>query len=163
MSKLRNGHRVRIRAGDGCGLVVHPSRFNQVSRTLQTKGMEIQLTPEELQMNRQFQGQGIFSFLKKHKHALAKTAVNLGATALVASNPALAPFVPALVAGAHHMIGEPKHRPVGQGLSEHSSVGLNGGFVQRLPPALQSQADASNFVARPFMNPTVRVGSGLYA
>ena len=68
LSKLRNGHKVRIspsQLGEGFHLIVHPERYDQVSRTFQKgKGMEIQLTPEELMVNKEqtphLEGRGIF-------------------------------------------------------------------------------------------------------
>ena len=53
LSKLRNGHAVRIKKGTGFNLVVHPETYNLVSRAFaKNKGMEIALSPEELEMNR---------------------------------------------------------------------------------------------------------------
>lgn len=53
LSKLRNGHAVRIKKGTGFNLIVHPETYNLVSRAFaKSKGMEIALSPEELEMNR---------------------------------------------------------------------------------------------------------------
>jgi len=68
LSKLRNGHKVRISPaieGEGCNLIIHPDRYNTVSRTFNKgKGMEIQLTPEEIVVNQEqapaMEGTGIF-------------------------------------------------------------------------------------------------------
>jgi len=52
LSKLRRGHKVRIKQGEGFNLVVHPSRYNIVSRAFRAgKGTEIALSPEEQQVN----------------------------------------------------------------------------------------------------------------
>jgi hypothetical protein len=60
VSRLRNGHKVRV----GCGLgelIVHPERYDSMERTFRKgKKMTIQLTPEELSANRTMTGQGIF-------------------------------------------------------------------------------------------------------
>ena len=51
--KLRKGHRVRVKKGEGFNLIVHPNTYNVVSRAFgKNKGSELQLTPEELEMNR---------------------------------------------------------------------------------------------------------------
>ena len=117
LSKLRNGHRVRIKRGTGFNLVVHPDRMNTISRCFDKgKGMEIQLSPEELMANQEhepsMQGSGIFSTVKHHakraasvaydmakpmvhhaaKH-LATAAITSGAAALTAVQPELAPAI----------------------------------------------------------------------
>jgi len=74
MSKLRNGHKVRVKPpeveGEGCYIVLHPENYDIVSRTFsKNKGAEITLSPEEIQANKRIslspeQHQAI---LKKHK------------------------------------------------------------------------------------------------
>ena len=60
VSRLRNGHKVRV----GCGLgelIVHPERYDAMDRVFRKgKKMTIQLTPEELSANRTMTGKGIF-------------------------------------------------------------------------------------------------------
>ena len=52
LSKLRNGHKVRIKKGSGFNLVVNPSNYNLVSRAFaRNKGVEINLSPEEIDHN----------------------------------------------------------------------------------------------------------------
>jgi hypothetical protein len=52
-SKLRNGHKVRIKHGAGFNVIVNPNTFGIVSRAfLKNKGISLQLTPEELEMNK---------------------------------------------------------------------------------------------------------------
>ena len=52
-SKLRNGHKVRIKHGAGFNVVVSPNTYHIVSRAfLKNKGISLQLTPEELAMNK---------------------------------------------------------------------------------------------------------------
>lgn len=68
MSKLRNGHKVRISPameGQGCALIIHPNRFDTVSKSFNRgKGTEVQLSPEEILVNQQnapqMNGMGIF-------------------------------------------------------------------------------------------------------
>lgn len=53
LSKLRNGHRVRIKKGKGFNLIVHPENYRLVSRAFgKNKGIEVQLSPEEIEANR---------------------------------------------------------------------------------------------------------------
>lgn len=70
LSRLRNGHKVRV--GSGLGqLVVSPDRYDAMERTFRKgKNMTISLSPEELMANREIGGEGIFGpgfdrFLKK--------------------------------------------------------------------------------------------------
>jgi hypothetical protein len=70
LSRLRNGHKVRV--GKGLGeLIVHPDRYDTMERTFKKgKNMTISLSPEELMANREIGGEGIFGpgfdrFLKK--------------------------------------------------------------------------------------------------
>ena len=52
LSRLRNGHNVRIKKGAGFNLVVNPSNYHLVSRAFgRNKGVEIKLSPEELSHN----------------------------------------------------------------------------------------------------------------
>jgi len=68
LSKLRRGHPVRIKPamnGEGFNLIVHPSRYDTITRTFSRgKGMEIALAPEEILANQQaaptMEGSGIF-------------------------------------------------------------------------------------------------------
>ena len=68
ISKLRNGHRVRVsRAieGEGVNLLVDPSKFDQMTRSF-SKGTasQIQLSPEEIKANMEeykIGGEGIFA------------------------------------------------------------------------------------------------------
>jgi hypothetical protein len=100
VSKLRNGHKVRIKPasmkGEGFNLMVDPSRYNSISKCFQKgKGMTIQLSPEEILANRQLtpeyhmnikkenasmSGKGIFgktfdSFVEKTIGKKAKDAI----------------------------------------------------------------------------------------
>ena len=57
MKRLHKGHKVRVKKGKGVCLVVRPNTYNMVSRAFsKNKGSEIQLTPEEIQMNKVPQG-----------------------------------------------------------------------------------------------------------
>jgi len=53
LSKLRNGHPVRIKKGSGFNLVVNPSNYHLVSRAFgKNKGIELTLSPDELDVNK---------------------------------------------------------------------------------------------------------------
>lgn len=69
MSKLRNGHKVRVKPpemeGEGICLVVHPENYQLLSRTFRKgKGAEITLSPDEIVSNKEaveaVEGKGIF-------------------------------------------------------------------------------------------------------
>lgn len=52
LSKIRNGHSVRIKKGSGFNLVVHPNNYNLVSRAFsKNKGIQLKLSPEEIEAN----------------------------------------------------------------------------------------------------------------
>lgn len=79
LSKLRNGHKVRIAPaieGEGFNLIIHPERYNIVSRAFNKgKGTEIQLSPEEIVVNQEeapnMEGSGIFG--KKFDNMVERT------------------------------------------------------------------------------------------
>ena len=124
MSKLRNGHKVRIKKpsmeGGGINLIVSPENFSLVNRAFtRNKGSEIILSPQEILANREqassMEGQGIFGKrfdekaeevlgkpMKKKVYQYAKDVLNplakAGITAgLVAGSTALGATNPALV------------------------------------------------------------------
>lgn len=97
LSKLRNGHRVRIKKGEGFNVIVHPDTYNLVNKAFErNRGVEIALSPEEIEINRaispeqhmaykkanpEIKGEGIFGkkfdrMLKKH--GLKKSAYAIG-------------------------------------------------------------------------------------
>jgi hypothetical protein len=52
LRKLRKGHAVRVKKGEGFELLVHPNTYNLVSRSFnKNKGAQIKLSPEELEAN----------------------------------------------------------------------------------------------------------------
>jgi hypothetical protein len=52
-SKLRNGHKVRVKHGEGFNVIVNPNTYHIVSKAfLKNKGITMQLSPDELAMNR---------------------------------------------------------------------------------------------------------------
>ena len=54
LSKLRRGHRVRVRKGEGFNLLVHPETFHIATKSFsKNKGVQISLSPEEVSANRE--------------------------------------------------------------------------------------------------------------
>jgi len=69
MSKIRNGHKVRIKKpkieGEGINLIVSPENFILITKSFtRNKGSEIVLSPQEILANKEqaqaMEGQGIF-------------------------------------------------------------------------------------------------------
>jgi len=95
LSKLRNGHKVRVSPamkGEGVNLIVHPERYSQITKTFKkNKGVELQLTPDEIMVNKmahpQMEGSGIFgrdfdNFIEKTIGTQAKDIIYKGADEL---------------------------------------------------------------------------------
>jgi len=90
-SRLRNGHKVRIKQGTGVCLVVSPGNYDITSRAFRrNKGVELQLSPDEIEENRlvspemqqddasDIKGMGLFSKVGKTlKKAGSKTLSGL--------------------------------------------------------------------------------------
>jgi len=123
LSKLRNGHKVRLTSGEGC-LMIDPSRYDTMSRTfMKGKGMSVQLSPDEIAANRGVMaGEGIFGpgfdrFLKKigikkQVYALGdkiKGPVKKAINALVDKAPAALGSAGAALATA---VGQPQLAPL---------------------------------------------------
>lgn len=107
MKRLHKGHRVRVKKGTGFELLVHPQTYNLVSRTFNKgKGAEIQLSPEEIEMNR-----GISKAVSPEAH-----------------NPPLQPGVSGqgIYDGLKRNIA---HVKLGDALNEH--LGTNYGYLSR--------------------------------
>lgn len=52
-SRLKNGHKVRVKHGEGFNVVVNPTTYHLVSRAFnRNKGATMQLSPEEIEMNK---------------------------------------------------------------------------------------------------------------
>jgi hypothetical protein len=95
LSKLRNGHQVRVNEamqGQGVNLIVHPERYDTVCKCFKKKkGVQIQLTPEEIMANKlahpKMEGTGIFgrdfdNFIEKTIGTKAKDVIYKGADEL---------------------------------------------------------------------------------
>jgi len=74
MSRIRNGHKVRLMEGTGTELVVHPNQYDAISHSfLKKKGIQIALSPSEIEANRSVEGEGIFG--KKADKVMKKLGV----------------------------------------------------------------------------------------
>lgn len=74
MSRARNGHKVRLMKGTGTQLVVRPEQFDAIEKAfLKNKGVQMSLSPEEIEANRSVEGSGIFG--KKFDKALKKAGI----------------------------------------------------------------------------------------
>jgi hypothetical protein len=80
LSKLRNGHKVRVKKpemeGDGVSVIVNPANYDIVTRSFsRNKGVELALSPPELMVNKEgaasMAGNGIFG--KKFDKFVKKT------------------------------------------------------------------------------------------
>jgi hypothetical protein len=89
LSKLRNGHKVRIVKGEGCNLIVHPETYSIVSRAFaKNNGVNVQSNPQELAINKQY------SYLSPEEHRKQQEAV-----------PAMADIPPAMGKGIYKCKG----------------------------------------------------------
>lgn len=78
MSKLRNGHKVRVKPpeieGEGCYIIVDPQNYDILNRTFsRNKGVELSLSPEEIQANKYS-----YSSPEQHNELLKKHKVGSG-------------------------------------------------------------------------------------
>ena len=74
MSRIRNGHKVRLMEGQGTQLVVHRDQFDAIAKSfLKNKGIQIALSPSEIEANRSVEGEGIFG--KKADKVMKKLGV----------------------------------------------------------------------------------------
>lgn len=55
LSKLRNGHPVRIKKGCGFNLIVHPERYSLITHSFSRgKAIEVALSPDEIMANKEY-------------------------------------------------------------------------------------------------------------
>jgi len=93
LRKLKKGLMVRIKKGTGFELLVHPNTYNIVSRAFNKgKGSQIQLSPEEIEMN-----QGIAKAISPEAHGMVKTPM---------TTPMTAPMTAPMTGGKINRIGK---------------------------------------------------------
>jgi hypothetical protein len=98
MSRLRNGHKVRVVKedieGGGCNLIVHPGTYNPAVKAFsRDKGIMIQLTPDEILLNKAQGSSGSGIFGKKFDRAVKKTIGKPATKALYSVAEASKPLV----------------------------------------------------------------------
>jgi hypothetical protein len=72
ISRMRNGHAVRMMKGEGLDIMMKPAKIVKMAKKFMTgKGIQISLDPEEVEANKGVEGCGIFG--KKFDKALKKT------------------------------------------------------------------------------------------
>jgi hypothetical protein len=142
ISRMRNGHKVRMMKGEGLDIMMKPKSIVTMAKKFATgKGVQIALDPEELMANRGIQGEGIFG--KKFDSVLKKVGIKKAAyTVASAAKPfvqagistvadmAKASGVPAnLIDGAESLaqryIDDPASLQNKKGLRELKNVGLD--------------------------------------
>jgi len=142
MSRIRNGHKVRLMEGQGTQLVVHPNQYNAISKCfLKNKGIQISLSPPEIDANRQVEGEGIFG--KKADKAFKKAGIKkaiykvgavlkplaqeaLGAAEAAAISYGVPPSVASKIgATANQYLDDPKSLQGKKGLKELGKRGLS--------------------------------------
>lgn len=73
ISKMRNGHKVRVMKGTGFELLVNPATYSQITKSFtKGKGSTMQLTAEEILANKEIEGGALFKNLKKGFQKLGK-------------------------------------------------------------------------------------------
>jgi hypothetical protein len=176
LSKLRNGHRVRVSRdveGTGFNLIVNPATYNLATKAFgKGKGMMVQLSPEELSANREVEGNGIFSKIKKGFKKAGK-AIKKGAEFVgdnivkgakskvgkkiltTLAKEALEKGLPALAMGAATALGQPELAPV---------VGRVAGLAgKQASKAVSKEIDGMGLYAGGGLYAGASRGGGLYA
>lgn len=126
LRKLKKGHRVRVKKGTGFELQVHPQTYNIVSRAFNKgKGSQIQLSPEEIEMNK-----GIAKAISPEAHnpSLQPNA-SMPVRTLPASGPAVTPSPQAPQAPKAAGTGFGAQAKLHEALNEH--LGSNYGYLAR--------------------------------
>jgi len=144
MSRIRNGHKVRLMEGTGTQLVVHPEQYDSISNAfLKKKGVQIALSPSEIDANRVVEGEGIFgkkfdkvlkkAGIKKAAYAVGNVLKPLAQEALGAAEAAAMAYgVPPSIASkigatANQYLDDPKSLQGKKGLKELGKRGLSVG------------------------------------
>jgi hypothetical protein len=142
ISRLRNGHQVRMMKGEGLDIMLKPAKLIKMAKKFMTgKGIQISLDPEEVSANRQIEGEGIFGkkfdkTLKKAGIKKAVYAIGSAAKPLVqqgiqaAEQMAIAYGVPPSIASkigdtATQYVDDPKSLQGKKGLQELKKRGLS--------------------------------------
>lgn len=153
MSRIRNGHKVRLMKGEGTQLVVQDNQWDSINRAfMKDKGVQISLSPAEVEANRTVEGEGIFG--KKFDKALKKAgvkkiaykmgavvkplvdeAIDKGAMAATIFAPQLAPAIEAAQATAKQYLDKPQSLQGKKGVAELKKRALKAGLDVAAPLA----------------------------
>lgn len=165
MSRARNGHTVRLMKGEGTQLVVSPENYNAITNSfLKNKGIQVALSPVEIDANRVVEGTGIFGkkFDKGLKKAgvkkfaykaaaalkpLAQETIDIGAQAAMMAAPQLAPAIMAAQSTAQQYLDDPKSLQGKKGLRELKKRAINVGVEAAAPLAAEYGVDMKELKA----------------
>jgi hypothetical protein len=66
ISKMRNGHKVRVCKGSGFDILLSPNTYSQISKSFgKGKGANLQMTAEEIMANKEMEGGALFKDIKR--------------------------------------------------------------------------------------------------
>lgn len=165
MSRARNGHRVRLMQGEGTQLVVMPEQYSQIEKAfLKNKGIQVALSPQEIDANRMVEGSGIFGkkFDKALKKAgvkkfaykaasalkpLAMELVDKGAEAASMFAPELAPAIAMAQSTAKQYLDKPSSLQGKKGVKELKRRALEAGAEAAAPLAAEYGIDVKEMKA----------------
>jgi hypothetical protein len=151
--------------GEGTQLVVSPENYDAISRSfLKNKGIQVALSPTEIDANRVVEGTGIFGkkvdkALKKagvkkfaYKAAaalkpLAQETIDLGAQAAMMAAPQLAPAIMAAQSTAQQYLDDPKSLQGKKGLRELKKRAIDVGVEAAAPLAAEYGVDMKELKA----------------
>lgn len=165
MSRIRNGHKVRLMKGEGTQLVVHQNQWDAINKAFtKNKGVQLALSPAEVEANRTVEGEGIFG--KKVDKALKKAgvkkvvykmgavvkplvddAIDMGAMAAKTYAPQLAPAIEAAQATAKQYLDKPQSLQGKKGVKELKSRALKAGMDAAAPIAAAQGVDVKELKA----------------
>lgn len=166
MSRIRNGHRVRLMKGEGTQIVVRPEQYTQIEKAfLKDKGIQVALSPPEIDANRTVEGgagifgkrgdallkkAGIKKFAYKAGTALKPLAMDLidkGATAASMYAPEFAPVIGLASSAAKQYLDKPSSLQSKKGLRELGNKAIDVGLEAAGPMAAQYGVDLSELKA----------------
>jgi hypothetical protein len=158
LRKLKKGHRVRVKKGEGFELLVHPHTYNIVQRAFgKNKGSEIQLSPEEITANT-----GITKAVSPESHmARAGTAP----PSRSAVQPTDAPMTGGAI-GAHEKLHEALRHELGSNYGYLKRAGLDNVINSHLSAGMARHGIDARYKLAPgqvtpgLMGPHSRISGG---
>ena len=165
MSRARNGHKVRLMKGEGTQLVVSPENYDAIANSfLKNKGIQVALSPSEIEANKVVEGSGIFGkkfdkglkkagikkFVYKAASAVKPLAMELidkGAEAASMFAPELAPAIMAAQDTAKQYLDKPSSLQGKKGVKELKRRALAAGAEAAAPLAAEYGIDVNEMKA----------------